>query len=121
MGLHEKETLLNSPNFGNLFETMIINDFLKRFLHFGQMPSMYYLRTRDGLEIDLVLEIDQKLHLFEIKSGMTITPKHVTSLNRMLRELSKVIKTANVISNSESDFLISDEIYNYNWKSILSV
>lgn len=45
LGLHDREALLNSPNFGNLFETMIVTDFLKRFLHFGQMPSMYYLRT----------------------------------------------------------------------------
>ncbi|PKP54778.1 GTP-binding protein, partial [Candidatus Atribacteria bacterium HGW-Atribacteria-1] len=71
LGLNDTETLLKSPHFGNLFETMIINDFLKKFLHFGERASMYYLRSRDGLEVDLVIEIGGFLHLFEIKSSMT--------------------------------------------------
>src|SRR4030042_214849 len=83
LGLHDRETLITSPSFGNLFETMIVTDFLKRFLHFGQMPSVYYLRTRDGLEVDLVVELGQKLHLFEIKSSMTIFPRHASSLLRI--------------------------------------
>ena len=60
LGLHDKDTLFNSPSFGHLFETMVVTDVLKRFLHGGEMPSMYYLRTRDGLEIDLVIEVGQK-------------------------------------------------------------
>ena len=63
LGLHDKDSLLNSPTFGYLFETLVVTDILKRFLHGGEMPSMYYLRTRDGLEIDLVLELGQKLSL----------------------------------------------------------
>ncbi|MGB9630270.1 MAG: ATP-binding protein, partial [Thermodesulfobacteriota bacterium] len=86
LGIHDRDTLLGSPNFGNLFETMIVTDFLKRFLHFGQMPSLYYLRTRDGLEIDLIIEIGQKLHLFEIKSAMTILPRHASSLIKIAGE-----------------------------------
>ena len=77
LGLNEPESLLKSPSFGSLFETMVICDFWKRFLHFGEKPSMYYLRSRDGLEVDLLIELGDKLHLFEIKSSMTITPKGV--------------------------------------------
>lgn len=69
--------LVNAPYLGNLFETMVVNDFLKRFLHFGEKPSMYFLRSRDGLEIDLIIEREGKLHSFEIKSTMTIYPKYV--------------------------------------------
>lgn len=119
LGIHDRETLLNSPSFSNLFETMVVNDFLKRFLHFGQMPSMYYLRTRDGLEVDLVLELGQKLHLFEIKSAMTILPKHAASLLRIAGDLRSSIKTSAIISTSPDSFLLKDRIYNYNWKNIL--
>jgi len=118
LGIHDKETLLNSPNFGNLFETMIINDFLKRFLHNGQMPSMYYFRTRDGLEIDLIIEIGQKLHLFEIKSAMTITQKHASSLHRAMAKIPSAA-TAAIISNSKDNFLLGKNIVNYSWKNIL--
>lgn len=121
LGLHDKETLMKSPNFSNLFETMIINDFLKRFLHAGQMPSMYYLRTRDGLEVDLVLEIAQKLHLFEIKSAMTITAKHASSIVRTMSELKSAVKSASIISRAQSNYLLKKDIVNYCWKSILTV
>lgn len=119
LGLHEAETLTKSPNFGNLFETLIVTDFLKRFLHFGQMPAMYYLRTRDGLEIDLVLELGQKLHLLEIKSAMTILPRHAASLYRVIRDLKTSIKSAAIISRAPEKFCLKKEIYNYNWKNIL--
>lgn len=119
LGLNEAKVLVNSSSFGNLFETMVVCDFLKRFLHFGQRPAMYYLRSRDGLEVDLVIEQEGKLHLFEIKSAMTITPKHAVSLKRMIDELGAEIKTAAVISRSPDNFIIGKSIVNYNWKNIL--
>jgi hypothetical protein len=119
LGLHDREALFNSPSFGHLFETMVITDFLKRFLHFGQMPSMYYLRTRDGLEIDLILELGKKLHLFEIKSAMTILHKHGVPLERMTKELGPLVETSAIVSASDEDFHLGRGIYNYSWRSIL--
>jgi predicted AAA+ superfamily ATPase len=120
LGLHDRETLLNSPSFGNLFETMVVTDFLKRFLHFGQMPSMYYLRTRDGLEVDLALELGQKLHLFEVKSAMTILPKHASSLLRVSNDLPSAVATATIISAAPDNFGLIKNVNNYNWKDILA-
>jgi len=119
LGLHERETLLKSPNFGNLFETFVVTDFWKRFLHFGQMPSMYYLRTRDGLEVDLVIEFGQKLYLFEIKGMMTILPKHAASLIRISNDLKSQTGSSAIISITSENFRIGKDIYNYNWKNIL--
>ena len=121
LGIHDRETLLNSPNFGNLFETLVITDALKRFLHFGQMPAMYYLRTMDGLEVDLALEVGQKLHLFEIKASMTIIPKHATSLLRLSHDLENMIASASIISLSREDFPLGHNIYCYGWSTALGV
>lgn len=121
LGLHDSKTLMGSPSLGNLFETMVISDFLKRFLHFGYKPSMYYLRSRDGLEVDLLIETGGKIHLFEIKSAMTITSKHAVSLRRIREEFGSQVKTAAVISCSEDNFLVTKNIANYNWKNILSI
>jgi len=121
LGIHNSETLLGSPYFGNLFETMIVIDFLKRFLHFGDKPSMYYFRTRDGLEVDLVIEIAGYLYLYEIKSSMTILPKHAASLKRMINEFGSIIKEAALISCTEDNFLVLEPIFNYSWKNILTI
>jgi len=119
LGFNDAETLLKSPYFGNLFETMVITDFLKRFLHFGEKPFMYYLRSRDSLEVDLVIEIGGNLHLFEIKSSMTITPKHITSLKKMANDLGSRVKTEALISCSDDNFVVKGNIDNYSWKNLL--
>ena len=119
LGINDTKTLVGSPSFGHLFETMVISDFLKRFLNFGKKPSMYYLRSRDGLEIDLLIEQGGKLHLFEIKSAMTITSKHAAHLGRMKGELGKRVETAAIISCSEDNFQVKRNIANYGWKNVL--
>ena len=121
LGLHDPETIMNSPHFGSLFETLVVTDFLKRFLHFGQIPSLYYLRTQDGLEVDLVLEIAEKLHLFEIKSAMTILPGHASSLRRITGDLKSQVATSGLISASINNFPVHSGIYNYSWKNALAM
>ncbi len=121
LGLHESQTLMNHPYLGNLFETMVVCDFLKRFLHQGQLPTMYYLQSRDGLEVDLVIEQGGKLHLFEIKSAMTITSKHAASLKRIVEELGNQIQTAALISCTPSSYPLKSGIQNYNWHEALAV
>lgn len=121
LGLHDHRTLLHSPHFAHIFETYIVIDFWKRFLHFGQMPSVYYFRTRDGLEIDLVIEINQKLYLFEIKSSMTITSNHASSLLRAKKDLGKIVESLNIISLSSGNFSLKQDVNVYNWQDILLV
>ena len=120
LGLHDREALLKNPSFGALFETFVVTDFLKRFLHFGQMPSMYYLRTRDGLEIDLVIEMGQKLHLFEIKSTMTLVPKHAASLVRAVGDLGHCVKTADILHAGRKSFRLKKGIFAYGWSQALA-
>ncbi|OGH57151.1 MAG: hypothetical protein A3G34_07530 [Candidatus Lindowbacteria bacterium RIFCSPLOWO2_12_FULL_62_27] len=120
LGIHDRETLLNSPSFGALFETAVVTEFLKRFLNFGHIPSLFYLRTRDGLEIDLVVESGQKLHLFEIKTSMTVTAHHVPSLIKMSRDRKAPIASAAVISRTAGNFRLTDRIAALNWAASLS-
>lgn len=120
LGLRDRQTLLNSPHFPHIFETFVVVDFWKRFLHFGQMPSLYYLRTRDGLEVDMVIEANQKLHLYEIKSSATITPSHASSLIRAKRDLGNLVHTSCIISRTSQSFLLQKDIYSYRWQDILT-
>lgn len=120
LGLRDPETLLGSPHFPHLFETFVVMDFWKRFLLSGQLPSMYYLRTRDGLEVDLVVETDGKLHLFEIKSSATIVPKHAASLLRARSDFGAIVGVAGVISRSAERFMLQKGVFNWPWQDILS-
>ncbi len=118
LGLNDFETLKNSPHFGSIFETMIVMDFWKRFMHSGEKPSMYYIRTQDGLEVDLVLDIGGKLHLIEVKSGMTVIPKHAASMLRLMGELKDQIQSGSIISRAENVASLGNNISHYNWAEL---
>ncbi|KKT72685.1 MAG: hypothetical protein UW69_C0084G0003 [Microgenomates group bacterium GW2011_GWA2_44_7] len=104
LGINSPETLMASPYLGSLFETLIVIDFWKRFQHHGQQPSMYYLRTEDKLEVDLVVELENKISLIEIKSSATITPSSTTSIIRAQRDLGEIVQNSILISNSDQVF-----------------
>lgn len=113
MGINTPESLLASPSFGPLFETLIITDFLKRYQHHAQRPAMYYLRTQDKLEVDLVIEREEKLDLIEIKSSSTIKKEHASSLVRARADLgNKAMGRLFIISNSDSEFQIASGVLN---------
>ena len=121
LGLRDKATLYGSMYFGNLFENMVVCDFLKRFLHNGELPALYYFRSNDGLEVDIVFENSCNLNLFEVKSSMTIVPKHAASLKKMLHDLGGRIESAGVISCTDDNFSLGPGVVNYGWKNILSL
>lgn len=121
LGLRDSETLLGSPHFPHLFETFIVMDFWKRCHVFGHLPSMYYLRTRDGLEVDLVVEMDGRIHLFEIKSGATMVPKHAASLVRARNDFGKAIGISGVISRGPEVFEIQRGVQCWPWQDVLSL
>jgi len=120
LGIHTPESLFSGPFFGPLFETLVVTDFWKRFHHHGQKTSMYYLRTRDGLEIDLVIEIEGKLNLVEIKSSSTIRPEHSYSLLKIMHDLKSLVAKSLIVSNSPKPFVLPKEVINYPWDDILS-
>lgn len=112
LGLNSRETLVPSSSFGPLFETLVITDFWKRFLHHGQTPSMYYLRTRDGLEVDLIIELAGKLNLVEIKASSSLKPEHLRSLIIAQRDFGDRINKLFVVSNFKETFTPSKNIRN---------
>ncbi len=112
LGINTSESLFAGSYFGFLFETLVITDFWKRFLHHGQLPSMYYLRTQDGLEVDLIIERENKLDLIEIKASSTINSNHIMSLIRAKHDLGNKVNKTLVISNSREKFELQSSITN---------
>jgi predicted AAA+ superfamily ATPase len=73
-GLRDPEHLLRGPLAGPLFENYCVQEAVKVSLSLGVRPRLYYLRTKAGLEVDLLVEgADGRLRPFEIK--LTETPR----------------------------------------------
>lgn len=57
---------------GNIFETMVINEFFKNNFNFGKAYTFYYWRDKKGQELDLVFEQGMTKNGVEIKSSQTM-------------------------------------------------
>ena len=65
-----------------LFETLVVNEFLKVRYNRGQRSNLYFWRDHIGNEVDLLLEHAAGLTAVEIKSGATMTENYLSPLRR---------------------------------------
>jgi predicted AAA+ superfamily ATPase len=84
MGLHSAGPLKQGPFWGPIFETAVVGAWVKAFVHRGLQPQLYYWRSRDGLEVDLLVEHEGTLHPFEMKATATPVPAHAASLQKWM-------------------------------------
>jgi len=82
LGIQDESHMSVHPSRPALFETLIVNEFLKVRYHQGQRSNLYFWRDNVGNEIDLLLEQGGELVAVEIKSGQTLTADYFTGLRR---------------------------------------
>lgn len=56
---------------GAIFENLVIGELMKRHLHIGKEPNLYFWRDNKGKEIDLIIDDGEFITPIEIKSGST--------------------------------------------------
>jgi predicted AAA+ superfamily ATPase len=67
--------------YGKLFETFFINQVRAGLEYQGKQYQLSYLRTKDGAEIDLIVErAGQPTLIIEIKSGITVRNEELNNL-----------------------------------------
>lgn len=98
------ETLSSSTfEYGDLFETFIINEFFKLIESYEKRWRLSYLKTKDNAEIDLIIEKPRGAPiLVEIKSANQVTPDDVQSYIEIAKEFPKSEKY--VFSNMKKSF-----------------
>ncbi len=88
MGIHDPKLLHSSPFIGPLFETACFLEHIKEASFRTDLSRFSYFRTKEGLEIDLMIESGTELHAREIKSSRTIT----SEFSKKLLESEKILK-----------------------------
>ncbi len=105
LGITTESQLVQGPSWGALFETAVISDLWKQSLHQGLKPPLYFLRTYDGLEIDLVIDQPNQLSLLEIKATATISTGQVQPLEYALKSITVPARGLAVSLSSLSGYL----------------
>ena len=112
VGLQDEEHLLEGPMAGALFETACITQFIKRFSALLDPASLYFWRSVDGFEVDLLLEVSNKIFPIEFKLSSTITDSHTSSLRAWLKLAGEGGSKGLVVSTSKEMGLVGHNVYN---------
>jgi len=77
------EAALAGPMGGALLEGLVVSEAHKLFAAAGKSPACWFWRSHDGLEVDLLVELDGQVVPVEVK--LTATPKtgHVAPIRRL--------------------------------------
>jgi len=104
-----RKQLLNYPNVGAAFEAFISEEIIKG-IQATEIVNWndYYFRTRNGAEIDMILEGPFGILPIEIKLGSLIQRRHIQTLKNFVSKNN--LPLGIVINNGEAIQLVTDRI-----------
>jgi uncharacterized protein len=73
-GLRDAGHAAAGPMAGTIFETAVLTEIIKAFVHCGEAPRVWYWRTSHGVEVDFVVETARGLVPIEAKATATPRP-----------------------------------------------
>lgn len=121
-GMKEKEHILQGPLSGQLFENFCIQEIVKHFLNRGEKPPIYFLRTNNNLEIDLIVEKNLfEIIPIEIKLTKTPTTEMVSPIKRLKDIFDKLsIKEGYLVNLSDKKIKISADVMSVGLEDLLT-
>jgi hypothetical protein len=102
------DQLLSHPNYGLIWEGFVIEQILKTMDRYHSNYDAYYYRTKNHLEVDLVLEGSNGLVPIEIKSGSVTDLQRLSHLKSFIDEYN--CNYGILINNAERLTMLSEKI-----------
>lgn len=102
---------------GPIFESFVISELLKNFLHQGREPDLYFWRDSSGHEIDAVIDRGRDRLAVEIKSAQTVVPDFFTGIDFWRNLLGDPEAPAALIHGGERSYRRSG-VAVYSWRSL---
>ncbi|MDD4980576.1 MAG: ATP-binding protein [Candidatus Omnitrophica bacterium] len=118
VGLQGEMHALQGPMAGALFETACVSQFYKRFSAFADSCSLYYYRSTDGLEVDLLVETGKATYPIEIKLSSTVDYGRIRPLIKWLEVARNEYARGLVISTSKELGAIGKGVVNCHYSLI---
>ncbi len=120
-GVKDREHLLNGPLAGPLFENFVIQETVKYFFNKGLRANIFYLRTHNDVEIDLIIESNLEIFPFEIKLNKTPNAGMALPIEKFKKIFDKLaIKPGKIISLSEINTNLTENVASITLDSYLT-
>ncbi|MXW61004.1 MAG: ATP-binding protein [Acidimicrobiaceae bacterium] len=99
-------------DFGHLLETFVVGEILKQASWSSKVADVGHWRTRDGHEVDLVIEhYDGTVTAFEVKSAARITGKDTRGLQILRKALGDTFNAGFVLNTGELAYRFDERIF----------
>ena len=107
--INDASTLEVSAFAGAFMETYVMNEIRKTYLNNGKNFNGYYYRDSNQNEIDLILLENAKLHLIEIKKGISFNLKDVSSFKQLEKSRYEIGESC-IICNTKENYSLTRNI-----------
>jgi predicted AAA+ superfamily ATPase len=84
-GIKDSEAFERGPMYGPLFENYVISEIMRRETHAKSDSELFFYRTSNGLEIDLIIDRKSIQEFVEIKTSET----YRTGMTRAIEQIKK--------------------------------
>ena len=88
-GLKDPDHTAAGPLGGVIFETAVLLQIVKAFVNRGEEPQVHFWRTSAGVEVDLVVEANNKLIPIEVKLSATPRPAMASGIRAFQEDLGE--------------------------------
>lgn len=102
---------------GAIFESFVISELTKSFLHQGREPDLYFWRDSAGHEIDAVIDRGRDRLAVEIKSAQTVVPDFFVGIDFWRKLLGDPEAPAALIHGGERSYR-RNGVTVYSWSSL---
>lgn len=111
--LTEQQLLpLTSDSVGGLFEAFVASELLKQQSWSAYDFQPFHFRDRDGVEVDLVLELDDgRIIAVEVKASSTYRSEHFAGLRFLKDKLGDRFLAGIVVGMSDTGYQFADRLY----------
>ena len=109
-GLKDAEHAASGPLGGVIFETGVLAEIMKRLVHSGQDPHLYFWRTSHGSEVDIIVEDGGKLIPIEAKLSATPRPTMVPGILAFRKDFPKKTERGYIIHPGDTKLSIAPNV-----------
>ena len=117
LGLEETRQLETHYLRGELFENMVVSEFVKQAYAQGREANLYYWRDSNNEEVDLLREHGSDLDCYEIKTAATMHTDHFRTLKTFAETAQIDSDHLHVVYGGDTNIKTSNGDY-ISWKSL---
>ncbi len=96
LGILEPAQLDTHPLRGALFESWVVGEIHKGWVHAGRQPRLWHLRATRGPEADVLVEVGATMYAIECKSGATLASEWLTATEAAAMMVTEAGESARV-------------------------